>query len=129
MRIDYEYLGEIFNIFLESERPTANWNDFKDIIGDDEHKFVFHIEIMVDRFLIASTLENGSIGIMRTNSGYAVGIVEWRLTAEGHDFAAALTKPSILDTIKGKFQQEGLSAVIDIAKKIVSKQAERLLEE
>ncbi|MCL1079878.1 hypothetical protein L2734_17210 [Parashewanella spongiae] len=53
----------------------------------------------------------------------------WRITSEGYDFALALNKPSVLSVIKEKFQKEGLSAVIDISKKIVIKQANKLLEE
>jgi hypothetical protein len=127
MRIDYEYIEKILEIFLDSDVPTVNWRNFESLRGNDDHKFVFHIEIMVDKDLIASTLENGSIGIRRTAHDYTISIVNWRLTAEGHDFASAITKPSVLSTIKEQFQKEGLSVVINLTKKIAEKQAEKLL--
>ncbi|WP_414432642.1 hypothetical protein [Alcanivorax sp. IL2] len=128
MRIDYEYIEKILEVFLDSEIPTVNWRDFDNLRGGNDHKFVFHIEIMVDKGLIASTLENGSIGIRRTAHDYTISIVNWRLTAEGHDFASAITKPSVLAQIKERFQREGLSVVIELSKKIVEKQAEKVLE-
>jgi hypothetical protein len=51
------------------------------------------------------------------------------ITSEGYDFAAALNKSNVLSVIKDKFQKEGLSAVIDISKKIAAKQATKLLYE
>lgn len=129
VQIDYEYIENILEVFLNSETPTVDWNDFESLRGDDDHKFVFHVEIMVDKELIKSTLQNGDIGITRTAHSYIVSVVAWRLTAEGHDFASAITKPNILATIKEKFQKEGLSAVIDISKKIAAKQINKLLDE
>ncbi|WP_323915636.1 hypothetical protein, partial [Aeromonas caviae] len=69
------------------------------------------------------------LGIEREHDAYGVCIIPWRLTANGHDFASSLTKPGVLTTIKEKFKTEGLSVVIDIAKSMASKQAEKLLDE
>ena len=129
MKIDYEYIENILEVFLESELPTVDWESFSKIRNNDEHKFVFHIEIMVDKRLIVGALKDGKIGINRTYNDYIISIVPWRLTADGHDLANAITKPSILAIIQNKFKQEGLSAVIGIAKKIAEKQALKLLEE
>ena len=129
LKIDYEYVEKILEAFLDSELPTMNWKSFEMLRADDDHKFVFHIEIMVDKGLIVGALKSGDIGISRTHSDYIISIVPWRLTSDGHDFANALTKPSVLATIQNKFKEEGLSAVIGIAKKIAEKQALKLLEE
>lgn len=128
MRIDYDYLKDIFNVFLTCELPTVDWDSFTSLRNGDDDKFVFHIEILVDKALIEGDLSDGSIGITRTFTGnYSVSIVPWRLTANGHDFAASITKPSVLATIKEKFKSEGISVVIDVAKKVAEKQAEKLL--
>jgi hypothetical protein len=129
LKIDYEYVGKILETFLENELPTLDWKSFDGLRGADDHKFVFHIEIMVDKGLIIGALKNKSIGISRTYNDYIISVVPWRLTSDGHDFANALTKPSILSTIQKKFKDEGLSAVISISKKIAEKQALKLLEE
>ena len=54
-------------------------------------------------------------------------ILPWRLTADGHDFASAITKPSVLQVVQEKFKSDGLAIVIDVVKKIVEKQAEKLI--
>lgn len=129
MRVDYDYLKQILDICLDSELPTVDWDSFSALTSKNEHKFVFHLEIMVDRKLIESCSKNGSMGIEREHDAYGVCIIPWRLTANGHDFASSLTKPGVLTTIKEKFKTEGLSVVIDIAKSMASKQAEKLLDE
>ncbi|WP_448646919.1 hypothetical protein [Pseudomonas mohnii] len=127
MRVDYEYLKLILDVFLESERPTVDWESFRSFHEVSEDKFVFHIEICADKDLIMGALKDRSIGISRGHNEYYVSVIPWRLSASGHDFAAALNKPSIMGVIKERFQTEGLSAVIDIAKKLVENQAERLI--
>jgi len=56
MRIDYEYIKKIFEVFLESDLPTVDWDSFSKIREKDEHKFVFHIKIMVDKALMEGAL-------------------------------------------------------------------------
>lgn len=129
MRIDYDYLKQILDICLDSELPTVDWNSFKALTSEDEHKFVFHLEIMADKYLIESCLKGDSMGIERDYDGYGICVIPWRLTADGHDFASSLTKPGVLTTLKERFKNEGLSVVIDIAKSIASKQASKILDE
>jgi hypothetical protein len=129
MNIDYDYIEKILEIFLQSTLPTANWNDFEPLRKGDEHKFVFHMEILADKNLVEGALKDKSMGISRTYNDYVIAVIPWRLTASGHDFALSLTKPGVLATIKEKFKTEGLSVVIDIAKQIASKKAEKLLGE
>lgn len=128
MRIDYEYIGQILRVFLDSESPTEDWDSFAELRADDGHKFVFHISILVDRRLMVGAFSPDEIGILHSLYDYVVSIVPWRLTADGHDFANALDKPSVMAEIQEKFKQEGLSVVIEIAKKIATKQANRLLD-
>lgn len=132
MRIDYEYLSRILNVFLEAPKPTVTWEDFEHLHrgGDDnEHRFVFHVEILADRALVTGALKDGSIGIRRSSHEYLISITPWRLTADGHDFAMALVKPAVLAKIKDQFQGEPLSTVIDIAKRLSEKQIDKLLAE
>lgn len=129
MQIDYEYLKELLDVFLKSEEPTVNWKSFESLRNGDKNKLVFHIKILEDKKLIEGALREKSLGIIKdfNSSKYIISVVPWRLTADGHDFAVSLNKPTVLTTIKEKFQTEGLSVVIDVVKTIVSKQAEKLL--
>jgi hypothetical protein len=134
MRLDYEYLKTVLDVFLDSSTPTVNWESFQGFHGtiENEHKFVFHIEILADKDLVRGAGSDGSFGIQEFQEGqteYYYVDVPWRLTAAGHDFAAALNKPTVMAIIKEKFQKEGLSAVIDITKSLVISQAEKRLAE
>ena len=134
MKIDYDYINKIFKVFLDAETPTVDWEAFSDLRGGDSYddKFIFHIRLMSDKHLISDTYGNSSmksLGIISTMTDYVINITQWRLTADGHDFSSAITKPAILTTITEKFKEDGLSVVIDIAKQLVQKQAEKLLGE
>ena len=105
MRIDYEYIKNLLDVFPDSEVPTVDYESFKHFHQpiENEHKFVFHIEILGDKALIASSSEDFGILGFKGEQGYDYIDVPWRLTAASHDFAAALDKPTVLEAIKGKF--------------------------
>ncbi|MFA7497008.1 MAG: DUF2513 domain-containing protein [Acidithiobacillus sp.] len=129
MRVDYEYISKILDVFLNSERTTVDWNDFYPFHSESEDRFVFHIEILRDKGLVSGVRgSDNTLGINGIHGEYYISVVPWRLTADGHDFASAITKPSVLIAIKNKFKTEGIGAVIEIAKKIAVKQAEKLLD-
>jgi hypothetical protein len=133
MKIDYEYMRSIFKIFLENEKPTSNMNDFEVLFNENTNKFVFHIELMFDGGFIKSLNQDNKTGIVRSYIGshaeFNHRIVEWRLSYVGHDFATALNKKDILNTIKDKFKDEGMSVVADVVKAIVIKQANKYIDE
>ena len=131
MKLDYEYIIEILDIFLSHNKPNIRIDGFDQYRNEDENKFYFHILIMQDKNIIQGSGNNpNEIGInFNSNSDtYIISSVPWRLTADGHDFAKAAIKPSIKTVITSKFKEEGLSAVIDITKKLASKHAEKLLD-
>lgn len=132
MKIDYQYISEILEVFIESSEPNVDINGFKQIWEDDENTFFFHILILIDKGIVAGAGRNSSdIGINFSSNTreYMVSVLPWRLTAEGNEFASALAKPSIKKVIIDKFKEEGFFAVIDISKKLATKQAEKLLSE
>jgi len=125
VRIDYEYIKSILDIFLESKKPTVDLNTFRSLHEANEDNFIFHVEICADKGLITGAFKDRSIGISLGHDGYYCSVVPWRLTADGHDFAAALNKPSIMGILKEKLKAESLSVVISVTKKL----AERLVED
>jgi hypothetical protein len=134
MKLDYELINEVLTIFVESEKSTVTVDSFPDLYEKDAQKLAHHIIIMEEKNLITGAFSHGKMGIELgyddTNDYYEfTSGMPWRITSDGHDFAAALSKPNILSTIKDNFQKEGLSAVIDIAKKIAVKQATKLLDD
>ncbi|WP_222932507.1 hypothetical protein, partial [Photobacterium lucens] len=92
-------------------------------------KLAHHLIIMTEKKLIIGASEHRKIGIELDDDEYYFISMPLRLTSDGYDFSAALNKPSILNVIKEKLQNEGISSVIDIAKKMTEKQLNNLLDD
>jgi hypothetical protein len=131
MKIDYDYINEILKVFLNAQSLTVDWNSFEELRNGNDDKFVFHIQIMAEKGLISNGQGDSSfksLGFIPLAIGFNIAITPWRLTANGHDFASAMNKAPVLSVIKEKFKDEGFSVVIDIAKQLANKQAEKFLE-
>ena len=61
-----------------------------------------------------------SRGLIHTMKGFVLSRSRIRLTNAGHEFAINLNKPGVIEFIKEKVKDEGLGAVIDIAKDLGS---------
>ncbi len=132
MRIDYNYISEILSVFLDSDEPVVWTLGFQNLISADESKFFFHLVILAEKGIISSALSGGGgIGIQYSGHSdeYNYSDIPLRLTADGHDFAGAITKPDVIEIIATRFKQEGLSAVVGLAKKIAVNKAEKVLED
>jgi hypothetical protein len=131
MRISYEYVAEILSGFLEAPEPHINWSTFESKMREDEKLFFFHIFILRDKGLIVGASDPRNIGVEFNGNAnlYETWMAPIRLTATGHDFADALSKPSIKEVIVDKFKDEGISAVLGIARSLAEKHAEKLLGE
>lgn len=129
MRIDYDYLKNLLDVLLECECPTVTWDDFEKFESDDEHRLVLHLRILKDMELLVPDGSYDGLGIEKLNDSYRILIRPWRLSAAGHDFATALTKPNVLERIRTQFNDEGVAVVVDLVKKLAMKQASKLLDD
>ena len=129
MKPDYEYIIEILNVFIDSDKTNLRINDFDDFRKKDKNKFYFNILILQDKNILEGASDPRNIGIEfnGNNDSYDTWSVPWRLTADGQDFAKNILKPEIKETIISKFKSEGFSAIIDITKKLALKRTEKLL--
>jgi hypothetical protein len=134
MKLDYELINEILTKFVESEQSTVDVDYFVELYEKDSQQLAHHLIILEEKRLITGAFSHRQLGIEldyidgKDVYEFTSGM-PWRITSEGYDFAAALNKPDVLSVIKEKFQKEGLSAVIDISKKIAVKQATKLLDD
>ncbi|WP_274027569.1 hypothetical protein [Vibrio parahaemolyticus] len=128
MRNDYDYVKEILDVFLEHPLPTVSWDEFSKLKDLDEHKFVHHMEILIDKGLICAIWPDSSLNFSRRHDSYMYPDSPIRLTADGHDFASELNSSDTLKVITGRFKEEGLSVVIDVAKKLAKSRIEKELE-
>lgn len=124
------------DVVLEHDEPDFRI-DHKDIEplwkNDDAklNKLVFHMEILEDQGLIESTTNLPGIGFRRMGGGgYLPSIIPLRLTAQGHQFAADLTKPGVIEQLATSFKdagpKEAVNIVLALGKKIVEKKMESL---
>lgn len=120
MKIDQEYLRQVLNTFIESERSFI-WVVAiceKGIEMDD--KFLFHMQILEDQHFI-ECLDK------RSELGYQIhlgGEFEWksrplRLTAVGHEFVEAINRPEIWDVLKDEFKDSSLSTLKSAAQTLL----------
>tara|TARA_Y100001934_G_C12169997_1_gene686239 strand:- start:71 stop:544 length:474 start_codon:yes stop_codon:yes gene_type:complete len=157
MRIDYEYLKDFLEIVLDSPKPSFSIEDEKlsDLwksgvneneeelsklwnsgVNEDEEKLkklIFHMEILADMNLIQSASGKPGIGFRCYGDSYSVAAMPLRLTADGHQFAADLNKPSVLETLKKTFKDAGpkevVKLVFSMGRKITDNQLSKLMDE
>ena len=141
MRVDISYIKDILDRVLDQNKADFNLNLIKEFWpdGDDEkrEKLVFHMEIMQDQGLIERSIEGEGIGFRKSFCGsnytYDISLVPLRLTAAGHDFAAALNKPGVIDSLMNTFKDAGpgetVKAVFKISGNILDNQLKKLTGE
>jgi hypothetical protein len=136
MRINYDFIKDMLNRALDHPAAQFDLNLFHDL-WDEESKeatFFFHLEILDDLNVIENTTGRSGLGFKRCGSGqYTISIVPLRLTAKGHDFASALTKAGVLETLKTTFKNAGpaemIKATFGIAAKITEAQLKKVMGE
>ncbi|MGD8116918.1 hypothetical protein [Vibrio sp. TRT 29B02] len=139
MRIDYEYLNNFLTLVLDNGKSDFKLNaaPFQELWpkGDEQalDKLVFHLEILADQNCLESALtKKDGIGFTRTGSGWIVCIIPLRLTANGHQFASDLTKPTVIEQLKTSFSDAGPNEVVKIAfalgKQILEKKLKQLTD-
>ncbi len=130
MKVDIEYEKSILDIMQASESSTFDLNDLKAFWDDEskEHKFVFHLEIFKDQNFIEATGKTQGIGVQHTGSGsYMFSIFPLRLTALGHDYIAALSKPGVLKELSTTFKDLGPSETVKVGFKLGAKAMDNML--
>ncbi|GIU50272.1 DUF2513 domain-containing protein [Shewanella sp. KT0246] len=136
MRINYDYIEVMLNRALDHPDAQFDLNLFNDLWNEEskEAEFFFHLEILDDLNVIENTIDSSGLGFRRCGDGqYIISIVPLRLTAHGHDFAAALTKAGVLETLKTTFKDAGptemIKATFGIAAKITEAQLKKAIGE
>lgn len=147
MKIDLDYMAQLLNAFVESDRAFISFDDFaKAGIELNEadskevsHKLMAHLHYALDCQLIgketgpAYTLED--IGIKRFMSeGYQwIPGTQIRLTSNGYDFQKALSNTEVLERLKTEFKDAPFKAIFEGGQKLLEhafkKKIDNLLSE
>jgi hypothetical protein len=145
MKVDLDYMKEIFAVFVNSENAHVTFNDFAEqgIHFDDEddntnQKLLFHLQIFIDNYFIGTSRVNTAqsleqIGITGTKTHLAYSIQELRLTQRGHDFANTLQNKAVLEKLKSELKDAPFNVIFEGGQKLIQhyfkKKLDNLLEE
>lgn len=137
MRIDIEYLKSFLDILLDNEHPDFRIDHPKisPLWGDNDEglkKLVFHMEILEDQGLIENSTNLSGLGFQRMgHGGFGVSLRPLRLTAQGHQFAADLSKPGVFEKLKTSFKDAGpaetVKIVFDLGKRVLERKLDELM--
>ena len=120
MKIDQEYLRQILNSFIESERAFVWVADIAARGIEIDDKFLFHMQILEDQQFIECLDKKSELGYEISLGGN----FEWnsrplRLTAAGHEFLEAINRPEIWDVLKAEFRDASLSTLKSAAQTLL----------
>lgn len=130
MRINQEYLKDLLNVFLESDKFYTDLEEFQlagfDILDND---FLFHFKILEDQEFVECPVENRRLGYSVSGDGKAC----WesnkiRLTASGHDFAESMNKVEIFEILSNEFKNASVSTLSSVAKQLMLGFAQKQLQ-
>ena len=138
MKINYDYLATLLNVFLDSEKAHVSISDIEragievgEYLPDDN--YIFHMQLLMDSELIsnadgeieglmtAGILMNGDGSYRRLSKGI-------RLTQKGHDFAKSLNDKEILLKIKSELKNAPFKAVFDGGQRLLEHFAKKKID-
>lgn len=118
MKPDLDYMKKLLEAIEDSSAPTCDVLTVRAAgIDIDDPNFLFHLRLLEDRGLMAGADRDHPALYTYTDRGRQViwTRAPMRLTASGHDFAAALRNDTVFQTIKTKAADAGISAWTQVA--------------
>lgn len=121
MKINQEYLKKLLGFFEDSEVPTVSYGDFENSnFLENEHDFVFHMQILCDKNLIKREDGKAGFGLVDGYGGeYGFVGVPLRLTADGHDFIEALRNDEVWTRLKTDFKDASIGTLWSVSKQLL----------
>lgn len=120
MKIDQHYLKNLLIAFEDIEGPQTNIRELKEAGFDySDQKFIFHMCLLDDQNLIARTDGRPGFGLsLAADDGGSWVVIPLRLTAQGHDFIAALRQKEVWNSVKENFKEASISTLLDVSKQL-----------
>jgi len=121
MRIDHEYLKLLLKSFVESDTAYIDAEAISSALKTEiDEKLLFHLEILNDKGVVKRDGDNTGIGMLLGASGdICYSLVPLRLSAEGHEFYEAISKPEIWKKLKANFENVTLDTLMTAAKELL----------
>ena len=119
MKIDHEYLKNLLIAFEDSEGVETNIIELKEAGFDhNDMKFIFHMRLLDDQNLVLRTDGENGFGLYQGIDSYSWSVMPLRLTAQGHDFIAALRQKEVWNTVRDNFKEASISTLIEVTKEL-----------
>ncbi|MGD1335867.1 DUF2513 domain-containing protein [Vibrio harveyi] len=131
MKVDYEYLKQLLEAFEEVPKPFPLIGEISQISSSVNNQFAFHMGILHDQGFIQYLFSNGRSPF--TPDYDDIDDFSWcdcnvRLTAQGHDFLAALRQKNIWKAVKEDLKENSIETVWKVAQAMATKLATSKLE-
>jgi hypothetical protein len=130
MKLNHEYLKTlVLNIEnIPFSRPHLEMI-FESIgIDDLNEDFLLHYEVLHDNNFIIGAGNADDIGLVEHDGGVDWSNSQIRLTAKGHEFAAAMRQEEVWVIIKDNFKEASVETIFSIGKDIVKNIAKKKLD-
>ena len=121
MKIDQEYLKSLLKCFVEANTAYIDAKVISAALKTEvDQKLLFHLEILNDKDMVKRDGDNTGIGMLLDASGdIHYSIVPLRLSAEGHEFYEAISKPEIWKKLKANFENAALDTLMTAGKELL----------
>ncbi len=131
MKPDQDYLKNFLEIAEAMPGPTFDIEDLQAAgLEYETDQFIFHMKILGDYGLIERDDGDPGYGLVRSVDGFmSWAVLPLRLTARGHEFAAALRNKEVWATIKREFKDASMSTLWDVSKKLLEAYTKKKLEQ
>ncbi|MCG9650990.1 hypothetical protein L1D24_20870 [Vibrio brasiliensis] len=149
MEIDYDYLGEILNVFVAANKPYVTLKELDDKAPDVleyenyapylSDRFTFHLHVMVGEGLIESLMKGPYQSLGDTGAMYeyqkvraSIGDLDnerLALSKEGRQLAKVLAQPKLVQKIKENLKEAPLKTVVDISLKVFEHALKKKVED
>lgn len=123
MKPDLDYTKKLLDVFEGFKTPTYDVDDIRAAgIDIDDPAFFFHFCLLEDRGLLSGADPEHPTLYKYIDRGRELFWTRapMRLTAQGHDFAAALRTPTVLETIKSKAGEATFQVWVQAAASLAS---------
>ncbi|HDM8062684.1 DUF2513 domain-containing protein [Vibrio harveyi] len=134
MKIDLDYMANLLNVFVDSNKAQITISTFEEcgipvestnVASSSalDENFLFHIQLALENQLVSNQkLESHnleSLGIIMYIRGVGLTGQPIRLTQKGHDFANALDNKEVLSRLKSEFKEAPFKMVFDTSQKLL----------
>ena len=114
MKLDLEFFKTLILAFENAPEPRVDFGYLlKSLAVENKSKLAYHLELAADKGLIAG--EGEELGIRYDGYEYQWQAIPLRLTAQGQDFAGAISKNEVWESVKQKAKTESLGVLVSLA--------------